>query len=125
MEILGKVNVALQYLFGTCAEQAAESSGVIVRKRKFTALSLARTFVLGFLRHPEASDEELAQIAVQCGAAVTPQAIDQRHTPKLVKFLQALFGGATKVVVGSDQALAPILERFANVTVLDSSTITL
>src|SRR5205807_7837072 len=44
---------------------------------------------------------------------------------KLVKFLQELFGGATKVVVGSDKALAPILERFTNVTVLDSSTITL
>src|SRR6202030_2471515 len=28
-------------------------------------------------------------------------------------------------VVGSDQALAPILERFTSVTVLDSSTITL
>lgn len=125
MGIITKVGVALQQLFGQTAAAAAASSGVIVRKRKFTGLSLARTFVLGFLRHPDASDEELAQMAVQCGAAVTPQAIEQRHTPRLVKFLQELFCGATKVVVGSDQALAPILERFANVTVLDSSTITL
>jgi hypothetical protein len=77
------------------------------------------------LGNPEASDEELAQIAVQGGADVTPQAIDQRHTPKLVKFLKELFCGATKVVVGSDKALAPILERFTSVTVLDSTTITL
>jgi hypothetical protein len=125
MGIITKVGAALQQLFGKTAEEAAASSGVIVRKRKFTGWSLARTFVLGFLRHPEASDEELAQMAVECGVAVTPQALEQRHTPKLVKFLQELFRRATKLVVGSDQPLAPILERFANVTVLDSSTITL
>src|SRR5712692_7485884 len=98
MKIIGKVASALQELFGPIADKAAETSGVIVRKRKFTALSLARTFVLGFLRNPEATDEELAQIAVQCGAAVTPQAIDQRHSPRLVQFLKELFCGATKMV---------------------------
>lgn len=125
MGIIAKVGVALQQLFGPVAEQVAQSSGVIVRKRKFTALSLARTFVLGYLQNAKASDEELAQMAVQCGADVTPQAIDQRHTPKLVKFLKDLFCGATQMVVGSKKALVPILERFTSVTVLDSSTITL
>jgi hypothetical protein len=125
MEILAKVGGALQQLLGGIAETAAEKSGVIQRKRKFSALSLARTFVLGFLQDPAASDEALAQIAVQCGAAVTPQAIEQRHTPKMVDFLETLFRGATKLVVGSDQTLAPILERFTTVTIIDSSTITL
>lgn len=125
MRIIAKVGAALQRLFGDMVEKAAVSSGVIARKRKFTGLSLARTFVLGFLRNPEASDDELAQMAVQCGAAVTPQAIEQRHTLKLVTFLETLFREATKVVVGSHQALAPFLERFSRVTVLDSSTITL
>src|SRR5580704_14725260 len=108
MGIIAKVGAALQELFGKIAEEASQTSGVIVRKRKFTGLSLARTFVLGFLRNPEASDEELAQIAVQCGADVTPQAVDQRHSPKLVKFFEELFRGATKVVVGSTKALSPI-----------------
>ena len=125
MGILTKVGAALQRLFGDFAQTAADQSGVIRRKRKFTAFSLARTFVLGFLQKPKASDEDLAQIAVQCGAAVTPQAIDQRHTPRLVEFLEKLFRGATELVVGSDRALAPILERFSQVTILDSSTITL
>jgi hypothetical protein len=125
MAILAKVGGALQRLFGENAETAAAESGVIQRTRKFTALSLARTFVLGFLQTSKASDEQLAQMAVQCGASVTPQAIEQRHTPRLVDFLQRLFRGATKLVVGSDKALAPILERFTSVTVLDSSTISL
>jgi len=125
MGIITKVGTALQQLFGPIAEEAAQETQVIVRQRKFTALSLARTFILGFLENPEASDEDLAQVAAQCGAAVTEQAIDQRHTPKLVQFLEKLFRGGTKLVLGSAKALAPILERFASVTLLDSSTITL
>jgi hypothetical protein len=125
MAIVARVGAALQQVFGDRAQTAAEESGVIQRARKFTALSLARTFVLGFLQDPKASDERLAQFAVQCGVEVTPQAIEQRHTPKLVAFLQKLFCEATKQVVGSSQALAPLLERFTNVTLLDSSTITL
>lgn len=125
MGIITKVGVALQQLFGKIAAEAAQCSGVIVRRRKFTGVSLAQTFVLSFLGNPQASDEEIAQMAVQCGAEVTPQAVDQRHTPKLVQFLKELFAGATQVIVGSHKTLAPILERFASVTLLDSSTIQL
>ncbi len=125
MEMLAKVGDAIQRLFGEVAEQAAAESQVIQRKRKFTALSLARTFVLGFLQSPEASDEQLAQMAVQCGAAVTAQAIEQWHSGRLVVFLERLFRGATQWVVGSDQVLAPILKRFTSVVVLDSSIIPL
>lgn len=125
MKITAKVGIALQQVFGKITKSAGEASRVIRRKRKFTVLSLAKTFVLGFLQNPAASDEELAQMAAQCGAAVTPQAIDQRHTPALVEFLETLFRGATRLVVGSDEALAPILKRFTSVTILDSSTITL
>ena len=94
MTIIARVGSALQRLFGPAAQEAADVSGVIQRQRKVTALSLARTFVLGFLRDPEASDEQLAQLAVGCGADVTPQAVEQRHTPRLVRFLQELFGRA-------------------------------
>jgi hypothetical protein len=125
VEIIAKVGAAMQILFGTLAEEAGKISGVIVRQRKFTCFSLAKTFVLGFLQKPDASDEELAGIAVQCGANVSPQAIDQRHSPKLVKFFEELFRSTTKVVIGSAKALAPILERFTRVTILDSTTTTL
>lgn len=125
MKIVAKMRGALQELFGQLAEEAAESSGVIRRKRKFTGMSLAATFVLGFLHKPTASDEDLAQIALQYGVEVTPQAIDQRHTPRLVTFLDTLFRKAVRVAFGSERSLAPILDRFPSVTVLDSSTITL
>ena len=125
MDMLSRVGVAIQRLFGPMVDSAAQGSGVIQRRRTLTASSLARVFVLGFLRNPRATDEDLAQIAAMCGTAVTPQAIEQRHTTRLVAFLESLFRKAAQVVVGSDHAMAAILERFTSVTVLDSSTITL
>jgi hypothetical protein len=86
---------------------------------------LARTFVLGFLQHPRATAEQLAQVAGQLGVPVTPQAIDQRRTPQLAEFLRRLFARAAQVVVGSERVLAPLLGRFRRVIVLDSSTIRL
>jgi Transposase DDE domain len=125
MTILAKVGLAFQQVFGACAQQAAAATGVIRRQRIFTPLSLARTFVLGFLQHPDADDDALARLAAQCGAAVTPQAIAQRQTPTLVRFLRALLTRATQFVVGSPAALAPLVERFTRVVLLDSSTVTL
>jgi hypothetical protein len=125
MKIVAKVGVALQQVFGKMAEEAAEATNVIVRRRIFSPVSLAQTFVLGFLENPRASDEDLAQMAAQCGAAVTPQAVEQRHTPKLMRFLEGLFRKAITLVVGSTEGLAPLLERFTAVTILDSSTLTL
>src|SRR5258708_4562217 len=111
MQIIAKVGSALQHLFGAAVKQAAEASGVVIRQRKFSAMSLAKTFVLGFLAKPDASDEDLARMAVQVGADVTPQAVEQRYTPRLEQFLKDLLDEALEQVVGSNKALAPILER--------------
>ena len=125
MNIMTTVGAAIQKLLGPLAEQAGELTKIIVRQRKFTCLSLARTFVMGFLQKPDASDEELAQVAVQCGANVTPQAVEQRYTTKLVKFLEELFRLSLAMTIGSPRVLAPILERFTQVIILDSTTVTL
>ena len=46
-------------------------------------------------------------------------------TPRLVSFLETLFRKACRTVVGSDRSLAPLLDRFTEVTVMDSTTLTL
>lgn len=125
MTIVARTASAITHLLGPSTAIAAACSGVIQRHRKFSPSTLARTFVLGFLQKPAATDEQLAQVAAQCGVAVTPQAVERRHTPRLVQFLETLFRNAVTTVIGADRALAPLLERFAEVTVLDSTTITL
>jgi hypothetical protein len=125
MGMVARVGAALQQAFGPLAEDAARETGVVARRRKFTPASLARTFVLGFLQKPAATAEDLARVAAQCGAAVTPQAVDQRQTPELAAFLEGLFRRAVRLVVGAGGGLAPLLDRFAGVVLLDSTTINL
>lgn len=125
MAMFTKVGAALQRLLGPVADEAATKTGVIRRRREFAPLSLVMTFVLGHLGKPKASVAELAKMAVQVGVAVTPQAVDQRRTPRLVQFLECCFRESLKIVVASPQSLAPLLERFTSVIVIDSSTFTL
>jgi hypothetical protein len=122
MRIIAKVGAAIQRLLGPVTELVAERVGIIQRQRKFTATTLLWTFVVGYLKNPAASDEELARMAAQCGVVVTPQAIAQRQTSRLVRFLKEVFQEGAKEAVGSNKAVAPILERFPGVWILDGST---
>lgn len=56
MQMLTRVGAALQTLFQNCAQEAAEVSQVIQSKRKFDAVSLAKTFGLGFWQNPTANE---------------------------------------------------------------------
>jgi IS4 transposase len=125
MEIVAKAGAAFQRLFGPVVAEVAERTNIIQRQREFTPLSLAMTFVIGHLWKPKASLADLAKVAVQAGAEVSPQAVDQRYTPKLVEFLEQLFRESLRIVVTGSHSLAPLLERFTSVTLLDSSVVAL
>lgn len=125
MSIIAEAAVTIQQLFGVIAETVAKDHPVILRRRKFTAASLAQTFVFGFLDQPRADDEKLAQTAALFGPPVTPQAVEQRFTDRTARFLEALFRAATRQVLAARQPLAPVLARFTAVDLLDSSTIAL
>ncbi len=125
MGIIGTVADAIQRLFGEVAESAAKSSGVIKRQRKFTATSLLQTFTMGFLKKADATDEDLAMVAAEVGVSVSTQAVEQRHTPQLEKFLQEAFQSIARIAVGTSRSLAPILERFTKVAIYDGSTMPL
>lgn len=125
MGTIAQVRLAMQSMFGVCAEKANEQHRVIQRKRKFTPQSFAQTFLLAFLQNPRAGAEEISAMAASCEVDVTKQAVDKRFTQRAADFFESLFLQSTKLVVQSDQQLAPILERFTEVAVIDGSSITL
>ena len=55
MEMLAKVGAALQQVLGPVVEEASARTRVIQRRREFSPMSLAMTFVLGHLWKPRAS----------------------------------------------------------------------
>lgn len=125
MDTVAQVRHALQTMFTSCCEEAGQAVKVIKRKRIFTASSLARTFVLGLFEDPEANAEALCAMAARCDAPVTKQAIEKRYTGTTVRFFEDLFQRCSKLVVQSQDSLAPILERFTEVNIADSSSISL
>ena len=120
---MSQVSAALKEVFGAAAEAANQETQAVKRKRKFTPVSLAMTFILGMFRNPRASAAQLAMTAAEAGADVSPQAIENRFTPRLVAFLEAMFRRATQQVIASSKSLAPVLERFSSVILMDSSIV--
>ena len=100
------------------------ASQVIQRKRKFTPQALAQSFILALLQNPKANGEDIASMAAASGIEVSPQAVEQRYSPQLADFFQKLFRRMTQQVMSSETALAPILERFCEVILIDSRVIT-
>ncbi len=125
MATISQVGTALEECFGDSAIEANQQIRVVKRERKFTPVALATTFVLGFLNNPRATVADLAGSAAEANVDVSPQAIEKRFTPELAGFLENLFRGMTKKVVASSETLAPILERFTKVTLIDSSSVVL
>lgn len=106
MRIITKVAATVQSLVHAMAEDVAKECPIVLRRRKFSTATLAQTFILGFLAKPRASDEDLAEMAALLGVQVTAQAIEQRHTPRLADFLEALFRRASQDIVKSSKLLA-------------------
>lgn len=125
MEIIPRMAAVLQGLLSTTAEDIGTQCQLIKRKREFTASSLLSTFVLGFLQRPRPTWEQLALMARQCGAQVTPQAVEQRVTPALADSLAQLWQAAVQCVVASEARATPLLAKFTHVLIGDSSTISL
>ena len=123
MEIITRTAGVLQGLLSTTAEEVGKACGLIKRKREFTASSLLSTFVLGFLHRARPKWEELALIARQLGANVTPQAVEQRVTPELRDSLERLWQEAVKCVLTAEARTIPLLMKFTQVLIGDSSTI--
>ena len=91
MSIVSQVRDALKGIFSSMAVAANQETQAVKRQRKFTPTSLAMTFILGLLRNPSASPADLAEAAAEAGADVSAQAIENRFTPRLAAFLEAMF----------------------------------
>lgn len=123
MQIIPRTAAVLQGLLTTKAEEIGRQCHLIRRQREFTASSLLSTFVLGFLQRPRPTWEQLALVARQLGAHVSPQAVEQRVTPALRDGLQQLWQAAVNCVVLSEARVTPLLRKFTHVLIGDSTTI--
>lgn len=115
----------LNWLLTERADELGRETGFVQRGSKMTGAKFSQTTVLGWLTKPEASLSELSQTAACVGVKITPQGLDDRFSPASAELLKRLFMEAVTEVVDSEPVAIPILQRFAGVNLLDSSTILL
>ena len=125
MDSIARMAGALQVLLAETAERSGRECRLIKRQREFTATSLLSTFVWGFLRWGNPKWEQLAGLARELGANVSPQAVEQRITPALRDSLYRLWQAAVGSVVESEPRTTPLLRKFTNLYIGDSTTISL
>lgn len=120
------VAAAIGRVLGEVAEEAARASGFARRRSKLGGAVFVRALVLGFLHDPGASLSELCHVAAGLGAAVSPQALDQRLNAAGAECLRrVLEAAAREAVAAAEPAAIPLLGRFAAVEVEDTSVVAL
>jgi hypothetical protein len=91
MSIIAHVSQAMQTLLTTTTEAVAATLQYVKRpdKAKFTPSTLVQTLVYGWMAHPTATVEQLAQMAGRVGVAVSPpgprSALHRRHRNPLAR----------------------------------------
>ena len=126
MPSVSQIEEQLTYVMEERARILARETGCVQRERKFTGADLLQTLVFGWLAHPESSLEQLASTAATRDVVVSDSAIHNRFTQSCARFLHAVLQELTGIVVQADQDVpVPLLRRFSNVIIEDSSSIAL
>lgn len=125
MTTIPQVAAAMQAVLTMKADDAAHRTGFVQRESKMGGAAFAQTLVFGWLENPQATLEELSQTAATVGVVITPQGLDQRFSESAAQCLREVLEAAVREVVVCDPVAIPVLQRFGEVYLDDSSTVTL
>jgi hypothetical protein len=125
MRIVVQVAAAMQAVFGTSIDDLARITRCVQRQRKFSGASLVRTLVLAVLLRPAAKNRDYQAMAAKLGVHVTEEAIDHRFTDELVAFLEKILKQAVSQALAAKAATTPLLQKFSDVRIGDSTTLLL
>ena len=96
MPIIPHLSQTMQTLLTTTTEVIATTLAYVKRpdRAKCTPSTLVQTLVFGWLAHPTATVEQLAQMADRVGVDVSPQAIDRRFTDATADLLRTVLSAS-------------------------------
>jgi hypothetical protein len=116
---------ALQTVLDDIPERHARDTGFIRRQRTLTAAVFVKALVFGWLANPRAGLDELTRVAALLGAPIRPQSLEERFTPEAAELLRRVLEASLLAVITADPVAVAILNRFTEVILLDSSTVSL
>jgi hypothetical protein len=116
---------AMQTVLDQVPQAHAKATGFIRRQRKLTAAVFVKALVFGWLANPKASLDELARAAALLGVPIQPQSLEERFTPQAAALLRRVLEASIRAVITADPVAIAVLDRFTEVVLLDSSTVSL
>jgi DDE family transposase len=125
MWTVAQVSTTMQTLLTTTVDGLARETGFVRRASKLSGAHFVQALVLGWLNNPNATLQQLAQMAGTVGVPISPQGLDQRFSRAAADLLHRVLEAAVGSLVTADPVAIPLLQRFAGVYLLDSSTIVL
>lgn len=126
MTTLPQLATTMQMVLTEQAERAGIQTGFVKRSdAKLTGSIFTQTLVFGLGANPHASLAALTQTAATLGVELTPEALHQRFGREAASTLEQVLCAAVRQLVMVEPIMLPILERFADVVVQDSTTISL
>ena len=125
MGIVTQVMDLVQGLLEEPMDALARETGCVKRERKFSGSTLLPTLVLTVLRNPKPKNRDYQTTAAQLGVAVTEEAIAQRFTPELAKFLALALERVLAQTLSADAPPIELLDRFRQVMIGDSTSLSL
>ncbi|BCL83789.1 hypothetical protein ccbrp13_62540 [Ktedonobacteria bacterium brp13] len=127
MSTVSHLSQALQWVLDEYPREVERDTGFVQRSSaRLDGPRFVQSLVFAWISQPDASYSYLAAIANSLGAAVTPQALEQRFTPQAVTLFKLVFEQATLQAIDADHPCMPeLLERFAGIYLQDGSIIQL
>ncbi len=125
MAIVSQVAAAMQAVFGMTLDVLARSTGCVRRERKFSGMSLLRMLVLTVLHRPAVKDRDFRDMAARLGVLVTEEAIAHRFNDDLVQFLSEALKHAVSQTLAAKPLPVALLQKFTDLQIGDSTTLTL
>jgi hypothetical protein len=115
----------LQALFGPEADQVARHCRFVQRQRVLSGSSFLQTCVFTWIRHPDATLEQLVGTAASLGLDLAVSSLDERLDLPAAEFLRLMLQRCLQVAFAPRPRALPLLERFAGVYLDDCTHITL
>ena len=120
-----RVADVMQTVLEEVPQAQARATGFVKRQRKLTAAVFVKALIFGWLSNPRASLDELARVTAMLGVSIQPQSLEERFTPEAAELLRRVLEASLQAVITADPVAIAVLDRFTEVIVLDSSTVSL
>jgi hypothetical protein len=115
----------MQNLLGREAKRLAWQTGFSQRESELNGSAFMQALVFSCLGTDQVTYSHLSASALQAGANVSPQAIEQRFSPASAALAEAVLAVSLQAVISPEPAVQGLLARFNGVYVRDSSVVRL